>query len=190
MQDFDENDNELINKHLQEDSSAFPKLLNHHLKAVFNFAFRLSGNSSEAEDITQETFFKIWKNLKKFKPEENFKTWMFAIARNTAIDFIRKKRAVPFSNFESDDGENPIADNLESDLPSPDQIAEMAGEKQRLLDTIDKLSAIQKQILLLRANENLTFEEISKIMEKPMNTVKSVYRRALFALRAYLESNR
>ena len=65
------------------------------------------GNQSEAEDITQEVFVKIWKNIKKFDQNRSFKPWIFQIAKNTSIDFLRKKKSIPFSKFENEEGGNP-----------------------------------------------------------------------------------
>lgn len=94
---MERDDKRLITDAIQGDDDAFAFLVQRHLSAVYNFAYHFAGKE-EADDIAQETFLKIWKNLKKFRPGENFKTWMFAIARNTAIDHMRKKRESVFSD--------------------------------------------------------------------------------------------
>ena len=82
-------DAELIQATIKGDRRAFPALVERYTRDVYGFVFFMSKNSADAEDITQETFVKVWKNLKKFKPEQRFKSWLLAIARNTTIDYIR-----------------------------------------------------------------------------------------------------
>ena len=97
---------------LTGDESAFAELTKRHLSGVYSFVVRYVGNAEEAEDITQDTFLKAWKSLKKYDPSSSkFKTWLFRIARNTSIDFLRKKKHVPFSQFETEGGVNVLNRN-------------------------------------------------------------------------------
>ena len=84
-------DNEIIIQYLNGDKDAFTEIVNRYLKLIYNFTYRLVGNEKVAEDISQEVFLKAWKNIKKFDLEKNFKTWIFSIAKNTAIDYLRKR---------------------------------------------------------------------------------------------------
>lgn len=86
---MDKDDNQLIIDYLAGNEASFTLLVKRHLKPVYNFAYRLCGDKVAAEDIAQETFLKIWKNIKKYKHSENFKPWLFKIARNTTIDWLR-----------------------------------------------------------------------------------------------------
>jgi len=83
---MDETDQQLIESYFDGDEAALAVLVNRYLKPVYNFAFRLTGNQADAEDVSQETFLKAWKNIKKFRADENFKAWILKIARNTAYD--------------------------------------------------------------------------------------------------------
>ena len=96
-------DEDLVRAHRAGERDAFAVLANRYLSPLYNFAYRLSGKKEEAEEITQETFFKIWKHLPRFRTEEKFKTWAYAILRNSAIDALRKKRSAVFSDFETED---------------------------------------------------------------------------------------
>ncbi|MFA6552134.1 MAG: sigma-70 family RNA polymerase sigma factor [Candidatus Paceibacterota bacterium] len=183
-------DRELVTKYLNNDEEAISVLVNRHIKAIYNFAYRLSRNKLDAEDIAQETFLKAWRNLRKFNPDQNFKSWLMVIARNTAIDFLRKKKNIPFSNFENDESDNALVENLSDPLPLPDELASKAEDASQLNETINKLPVQMRETLLLRLNENFTFEEISDILKRPMNTVKSDYRRALIRLKEMLDIGR
>jgi len=169
-----------------DDENAFAELTKRYLKPVYNFVCRLSGSAHDAEDITQDTFLKAWKNLKKYRPEENFKTWIFTIARNTTIDWFRKKKDHSFSEFETANSGNVITDTLADNSPLPNEILATAENKDFADNLLKKLSPENREILLLHYNNDLTFKEIAKILGKPLNTVKSQYRRALIVLKKTL----
>lgn len=85
-------------------------IVRQYIKPLYNFVYRIIPDSGEVEDIIQEVFVKIWKNIKKFDPKQNpsadgFKTWIFTIARNTTIDWLRKKKSISFSQMDSRAGE-------------------------------------------------------------------------------------
>ncbi len=178
-----QSDSDLIISYLGGAESALTILINRHLRAVYNFVYRLTYNKENTEDIVQETFFKVWKNLKKFRVGENFKTWLFTIARNSTIDFLRKKKEYVFSDFENTEGGNHLADSLTDPEPLPDALVEQLEKTKMLEELLSKLSLLYREVLMLRYNEDLTFEEISKVLGKPLDTVKSQHRRALIELR-------
>ncbi|MDD5050689.1 MAG: sigma-70 family RNA polymerase sigma factor [Candidatus Pacebacteria bacterium] len=172
----------LIEKSLEGDTSAFEILVSRYLKHIYNFVYHLSGNVDEANDISQEVFVKVWKNLKKFDPEQNFKTWLFSIARNTTIDYFRKKKSISFGDMEIGESTS-FEDSLTDEEPLPDEIFERKELGTFLEKALETLPLEGRTIILLHDKEDLTFEEISKILKKPMNTVKSQYRRAILAFR-------
>jgi RNA polymerase sigma-70 factor (ECF subfamily) len=140
------------------------------------FAFRLSGKTEEASDITQETFIKVWKNLRKFDPKKNFKTWLLAIARNTMIDRWRQKKELLLpENFEPEDS-----------TPLPDELFSRVESKQKLDRALSRLPLDYQTVVVLHGVEDFTFDEISQIMGKSLNTVKSQYRRALHQIKQFL----
>ena len=179
-------DKQLIANYLAGDERALNELIARHLKSVYNFVYRIARNAQDAEDITQETFVKMWRNLKRYDQSQNFKTWLFTIARNTAIDALRKKKNFVFSDFETADGENPIFDTLADPAPLPDELA-MRAEKQTLFETaLGQLSPAYQEVFALHHESDLTFDEISTRLGKSINTVKSQYRRALLTLQKLL----
>jgi len=182
---MERDDRQLIADTLNGNDDAFAFLVHRHLSAVYNFAYRFGGRE-EADDIAQETFFKIWKNLKKFRPEENFKTWMFQIARNTTIDHMRKKRDITFSKFENEEGENFLEETLADTEPLADEIFARAEKEKHMEKMFAELPPLYREVLILHYQNNFTFEEIGQILKKPLHTVKSQHRRALILLRNIL----
>lgn len=177
----------LIVDYLGGNDTALAELIGHYMKPVYNFVYRFAGNNKEeAEDIIQETFFKMWRNLKKYRAGENFKTWLFTIARNTAYDHLRKKKNFVFSDFDTEDAlfEDTIADKE----PLSDEIFALAESRELLAQAMSQLSPQFREVLILHYDHELTFDEIGKILDEPLNTVKSRHRRAVRALRDTLNA--
>ncbi|MFA5934367.1 MAG: RNA polymerase sigma factor [Candidatus Paceibacterota bacterium] len=182
------NDNNLIYRYLDGDENSFSLIVDTYLKSILNFSYKLVGNKKDAEDITQEVFLKVWKSLKKFDIEKSFKTWIFAIARNTCIDFLRKKNEIPFSKFDNEEGDNILEDNLIDKELLPDEVF-VGGENKKLIeDVLSKLSFIQKEVIILRYMNDLNFNEISEILNIPLNTIKSHHNRALIKMKGILSA--
>jgi len=182
-------DQELIERHREGDASAFPLLMKSYLKPIYRFAFQYARDRASAEDIAQETFIKVWKHLDRFDREKKFKTWIFAIAKNTAYDFLKKKKAFPFSSFEDDDGNNPI-ETIDDESLLPDALYEKKEIALMLAQALEKIPPPNRAILTLRYLEDLSLEEISEILNEPYNTIKSRHGRALKSLKkALLEIN-
>ena len=178
-------DDELIAGYLAGNENYFEQLVARHLQSVYNFTLRFVG-AGDADDVTQEAFLKAWKSIRKFRRGQSFKTWIFTIARNTALDALRKKKHRPFSDFDRDDGSNAIADSLADTEPLADEVFGRLTDAKVLDAALAKLSPDAREVLLLRYREELTFDEIGKVMHQPLNTVKSRHRRALAALRDIL----
>jgi RNA polymerase sigma-70 factor, ECF subfamily len=180
------NDAQLIDDYIKGDENALSVLVHRHTSSVYNFVCRMIGNPHDAEDVVQDVFFKIWKNIKKYRKEVGFKTWLFTIARNTAIDRLRKKKEYVFSDMEQN-GDGDDVDNFietqEDSSPLPDEIVMQMEDAHALDVAINSLSVGYKEVLLLRYIEQLTFDEIGKVLKKPLSTVKSQHRRALLTLR-------
>lgn len=166
----------------------FENIINQYLKPVYNFIFRIVGGRGEAEDITQETFVKVWKNLNKIDPKKNIKTWLFAIARNTAIDFLRKRKNILFSELDlsAQEDATKFEEKLRDIEPLPDEIFMRKELGKELENVLLKIRPDWREIILLYYSENMTFKEISEVVNKPLNTVKSHHLRALHQIRGLL----
>jgi len=179
---------QLIAEYLNGDERALELLVRMYFTRVYNFVMRLAGGSNDVEDIVQETFVKVWRSLKKFKAGGNFNALLFRIARNTAIDWLRKRKTPVFSDFENIEGVSLLTDTLADNKPLPDEIVERVLEANALDQLINGLPLAQREVLLLHYAEGLTFEEIGQIVKKPLNTVKSRHQRAVETLRGLLNA--
>ena len=178
-------DQELIKEYLEGNEQAFKTITDRHLRSVYSFVYRLCGNTDESSDITQEVFFKVWKNIKKFDMKQGFKTWLFTIARNTTFDFLRKKKEIVFSKIDNEDGDS-FAHTIPDVEPLPDEVFHRKELSKVVENILESLSVDYKTVVILHHIEGLTFEEIGEVVGKSANTVKSQYRRALLQLRKQL----
>ena len=176
-------DLQLIDMYFEGDLKAFDGIINHHSRIIYRFVFNLIGNIEETHDITQETFIKVWKNLKKFDKTKNFKTWLFTIARRTAIDYLRKRKNISFSSLDNDEMDTTFEQTIRDEEILADEIFEKNENVEIIKKALAEIPLEQKAIVLLHNGEEMTFEEIAEIVGKPMNTIKSQYRRTLFALK-------
>ncbi|MFA6160068.1 MAG: RNA polymerase sigma factor [Parcubacteria group bacterium] len=183
-----EEDKNLIQAFFEGDDEAYEKLLKKYLKSVYNFLRTFVRDSDTLDDLTQETFFKAWKNLKSFDTEKNFKTWLFTIAKNTAYDFFKKKKTIPFSNFLNEEGDN-VLENIKAEDILPLEVLEKA-EREKVFETkLAQLPTDYHALLMLRYKEDFSLQEISEILAVPYSTIKSRHLRALNNLKEILLSS-
>lgn len=177
------NDEEVIASFKAGDEQAFKELIQRYTSALFNFSARLVGKN-EAPDIVQDIFIKVWKNIRRFDASKaSFKTWIFTIAKNTTTDFLRKKRDYLFSDMENPEEEDQFYQKIPDEEILPDESLEKLEDKEMLESVLAELRPAYREILLLHYREDMTFNEISEVLKKPLNTVKSQHRRALLELK-------
>jgi RNA polymerase sigma-70 factor, ECF subfamily len=180
--EVNQEDNNLVEKFLAGEDAALESLLKKYLKPIYNFLHQLVRDSSVLDDLTQETFIKIWKNITRFDPEKNFKVWAFTIAKNTAFDYCKKKKTIPFANFTNEAGEN-FLENISDESILPNEILERKDLAQELDKKLKELPESYRIILNLRYKEDFFLQEIAEILGKPYNTIRSNHQRALKKLR-------
>jgi RNA polymerase sigma-70 factor (ECF subfamily) len=169
-------DQELIQLYLKGREEALELLIKKYLKPIYGYVFRFVQNQQDAEDLTQEIFLKMWRNLKKFKKEKNFKSWLFKIAKNTCFDFLRKKKRDLALNLEN-------LDILADFAPSLIEEVEKENLIEKIKKEIEKLPLKMQKVLDLYYNFGLNFREISEVLGEPVNTIKSRHRRAIYRLK-------
>ncbi len=180
-------DNKLIEKFLDGDDLALEQLIKKYLKPVYNFLYYFTRNRSELDDLAQVTFIKVWKNLRRFDQGKKFKTWLFAIAKNTAYDFFQKKKTVPFINFTDEEGNNRL-ENISDESILPDEILNRQDLEQELEKKLAEIPENYRLILTLHYKEDFSLFEIAQILNKPYNTIKSGHQRGLMRLKKLLAS--
>jgi RNA polymerase sigma-70 factor (ECF subfamily) len=162
-------DGQLISNYLKGDEKSLEFLIKRYLKRIYNFVYHYVGNAQETEDITQDVFVKMWKNLNKFDQEQKFSTWLYAIAKNASIDFLKKKKSLPLSDFAMNKLVNEI-------IFSEDELAY----------AMEKLSPECRKIISLH-NDAFSFKEIAGMLGKSINTIKSRYRRSIINLKKFIK---
>lgn len=184
MEPHSHNEEALIKASKEGDETAFRDLMLKHIEAIYNYAKQYGKTEDDAEDITQDTFFKAWKHLKRFDAAKPFKPWLYAIARNTALDHVKKRRASAFSELDGNDTELQFSDTLEDEGPLPDEEFEKKEIAEEVSAALRTLNPDHRAVMEMHYREELTFNEIAEVMKKPMNTVKSWHRRALGRIRS------
>ncbi len=101
-------DEQLVTNYLKGDEESLEILIKRYLRPIYSFTFRFVGDSEIVEDITQEVFVKVWRNLKKFDKNKKFKTWIFTIAKNACLDWQKKKKTLPLYFAETIRDPSPI----------------------------------------------------------------------------------
>lgn len=181
-------DEKLVGDFIAGEEKALEALVDRYLKPLYGFVFQFVKDESAAQDIVQEAFVKMWGSINSFDCEKKFSTWIFAIAKNTAFDHLKKKKTVSFSAFENWEGEN-ILECIEDEkiLHSWALLEKMDNEKD-VQEFLDALSPQLRTILFLHHTQGFSLSEIAEILGEPQNTTKSKYRRAIISLREKFSS--
>lgn len=175
-------DLQLVKNVLQGQELAFEKLLKKYINSVFNFIYQLVRDEEEAEDISQETFFKVYRQLKSFDETKSFKTWLYIIAKHTTFDYLKKKKAVPFSLLD-DEEEGLFIESIQDEAILPSELLERKDIEKELQHVLEKIPANYRLILIMHYKEDLSLGEIAQVLDKPYNTIKSQHQRALKSLK-------
>lgn len=162
------------------DEQAFAELMERYKRPVYHMILKMIRNTDDAEDLTIEAFAKAFKNLHKFKKDYTFSTWLFRIATNNTIDFIRKKKLKTFSldtSFTDDGGESVTIDVEDNNLNPQDET--IKGQKIELVQMfVTKLPPKYQRLVRLRYFDELSYDEIAKELDAPLGTVKAQLHRA------------
>jgi RNA polymerase sigma-70 factor (ECF subfamily) len=179
-------DEQLAIEYLAGRAEAFDELVRRYLKPLFNYSLHLTGDKELAEDAVQECFFRVWRHLRRFDSQRSFKSWLYRIARNAALDLVKKKRAVPFASFEDENGGNILAETVADPAPWADELFDRADAARLLAEALAQLTLPVQEVINLHHHDELTFREIAEVLEEPLDTVKSRYQRGLIKLKMLL----
>ena len=169
-----------------DDAGAFEQLVERHQRLVVGTVSRMLGNNSDAEDIAQQVFVRVWKSAKRYVPQAKFTTWLLKITRNLVFNELRRRSRhaqVPLQT-ESEEEERPLRDER---AVAPDASL-LEQELQKAIDTaITNLPETQRLAVILRRYEELSYEEIAETLDQSVSAVKSLLFRARTELRESLK---
>ena len=183
-----EEEAKVIRAVLDGNTNAFDDLVLEYQDRVYHIALRMTGNEEDAFDLSQETFLKAYRTLKSFRGEASFGTWLYRMASNLCVDFLRKKKRRGASSLVSLDEEE--APGRPRELPDlryePQNELERKETREKLRAGLRKLPEEQRLILVLRDVEGLSYQEIGDVLRLELGTVKSRIYRARARLAALL----
>ena len=180
-------ENKIIEQVLAGDSNAFGTLVETYQDRVYNLALRMCGNPDDAFDLSQEAFFRAWRGLSGFQGEAAFSTWLFRLTANVCLDWLRAKKRRPTVSLTAvdDDGEE-VQMEIADPGKSPEEILEAAEDREALAKAMNQLPVEYRQILTMRAINDMSYTEIAEALQLREGTVKSRLSRARLALRNLL----
>ena len=173
-------DYNLVQRAVNGDQKAYAELMGRYRDAIYFMLLKMVNNKSDAEDLTIEAFGKAFKNLSQYSPNYAFSTWLFKIASNNCIDFLRKKRtnmiSIDGTNNEDKENETPI--HLKDEMPDPEE-GLIKQQKALLMRTVvKKLKPRYRTLIELRYFKEFSYEEIAVELDLPLGTVKAQLFRA------------
>ena len=179
---------ELVARARRGDESAFEALVPENEKRIYNLCRRLTGNQEDAAELTQEAFLNAWRGLGRFQGESSFSTWLYRLATNACIDFLRKeKRRQSLSMTVSlDDEEEARQVELPDERYAPEGALERAEARRAVAEGLERLTLEHRQVLVMREIHGLSYAEIGQVLGLEEGTVKSRIARARGALRKVL----
>ncbi len=179
-----EQERQLIERAAGGDNAAFEELVSRYEKLVYSVTYRMTGNREDALDLSQETFIKVWKSLKFFKFESAFSTWIYRVAGNVCLDFLRRQKRTQSLTVSDEE--------VQLDLPDEEQdparmVLERAGQEE-ISGALATLEPEYRAALTLRAVAGLSYQEIADALGVQPGTVKSRISRGRERLRKKLAS--
>lgn len=178
------NETDIIKKCQSGDMDSFDILISMYIDKAYSVAFGVMGNSHDANDITQEAFIKVYKNIDKFNFQSAFNTWLYRIVKNACIDELRKRKKSTVisidAGIDSDDGEYIL--QIPDESPGIQEILEEKEAGIYLAEALAELKENHRAVLVLADIKNYDYSEIADMLDIPVGTVKSRISRARIKL--------
>lgn len=169
-------DERLIEDYLDGDPSVFRMLMDRHHDDLMRFLTRLMGSVSSAEDVFQETFLQVHTSLDRFDTERRFKPWLYTIAANKGRDALRRRKRRKAVSLSTPVGASPeggeLIDLLSGDFEGPGDL-DADDRSHRVQHAINRMSSLQREVLLLAYFQQLSYAQLSDLLEVPLGTIKS-----------------
>jgi RNA polymerase sigma-70 factor (ECF subfamily) len=168
----------LVEQARKGNEKAFAGLMNRYRDSIYFMLLKMVNNQSDAEDLTIESFGKAFRSLDSYTPRFAFSTWLFRIAMNNCVDFIRKKQLIPAPFDGNQDSIDNVTINIQSDLPDPEESLINLQKIAALKDIVNQLKPRYRELIELRYYKEYSYEEISAELKIPIGTVKAELYRA------------
>ncbi len=183
---------ELIQSAKNGNAVAFEQLIEKHQQRIFSIAYRIAGNQEDAADMAQEVLVKVFRNLKHFRGDSKFSTWLYRVATTTCLDEQKKQRRHTAYSLdqELETEEGSVANQVRDTAPTPEEATEQKALRNAIHLAIGKLKDEHKKVILLREVQGLSYEEIARVLQCSEGTVKSRINRARENLKKILLQNR
>jgi len=184
-----ETDNKLIASALAGSQDAYRELMERHRPAIYHIVFKFVREKEATADLVQETFMKAFASLETYRSEYKFSTWLYRIAANSAIDFLRKQRICTLSLDTSTDDSDGHGEYDVPDLTyNPEKDLEEREQRISIHDAIESLPEKYRQVIIYRHKDDRSYEEIAEALNIPIGTVKARIFRARELLKKKLKS--
>lgn len=182
-----EEEDKIVSRVQAGDVNAFEELVTAYEKNVYNLALRMTGNPEDAADMSQEAFLKAYSSMSSFRGESKFSVWLYRIVSNVCLDFLRRRsRRQTVSLSIEDDGGEEIQLELPDESQTPEALLEQRMTRDAVRRGLEALPHEQRQILLLREIQGLSYDEIALTLGLEVGTVKSRIFRARKRLCSFL----
>jgi RNA polymerase sigma-70 factor (ECF subfamily) len=185
------NDFNLVSSAKEGNQKAFAEIMQRYKDSIYFMALKMVNNKDDAMDLTVETFAKAFENLDKYKPDYAFSTWLFRIATNNSIDFIRKKRLniVSIDTLSEEEGGDKFM-QVRAEGLNPEETSIKKQEGEQLKHMVEQLPLRYRTLIILRYYEELSYEEIAQHVDIPLGTVKAQLFRARDLMANILNRNK
>lgn len=179
------NDFNLVVRAKKGEQKAYAELMQRYRDSIYFMVLKMVNNKDDAMDLTVETFGKAFEHIERYKPDFAFSTWLYRIATNNCIDFIRKKRlkVVSINTMVDEEGDERSLE-IKSEILNPEESSIKKQENEQLKLLVDRLPSRYKTLILLRYYDELSYEEIAQQLDLPLGTVKA----QLFRARDFLQN--
>jgi RNA polymerase sigma-70 factor (ECF subfamily) len=165
-------DGELIAKAIGGREDGFEELVRRYQRPITAYVYRMLNNYDASLDVTQEVFIKVYNSLERYSSDYKFSTWLYRIAHNAAIDFMRKNSVNPQS-LEAENADGSFQLQIESPNPTPEQERERSEWRKEIESVVKCLPTVYRELILLRHAQDLSYDEIAEITNLPLGTVKN-----------------
>ncbi len=165
-------DGELIQTAIRGREDGFEELVRRYQRPIIGYIYRMLNNYDASLDVTQEVFIKVYNSLERYSSEYKFSTWLYRIAHNAAIDYMRRN-SVNQQSIETENADGTYQLQIESPQPNPEQERERSEWRREIETVVKCLPQVYRELILLRHAQDLSYDEIAEITNLPLGTVKN-----------------